>query len=192
MAVGRAPYRFKQSSSLRGAAVVVVCQQRGQCCHVLERVLPSRLRLLREDIPNRRERRRQSLAGVGSDDLAGGNLLPRKWSLLSGGHLNHKGKERKMRQPDGGGGGCSSRTWCTHKHKRPRGDFAEKRTRSLQTGRGGAEKSVNVLSPAQKQSSLPLLSGRVSLSSLRFVQLCACEQERYTHTQTRSQLFFCC
>lgn len=61
------------------------------------------------------------LAGVGSDDLAGGNLLPRKWSLLSGGHLNHKGKERKMWQPDGGGGGCSSRTWCTHKHKRPRG-----------------------------------------------------------------------
>lgn len=121
LAVGRAPYRFKQSSSLRGAAVVVVCQQRGQCCHVLERVLPSRLRLLREDMPNRRERRRQSLAGVGSDDLVGGNLLPRKWSLLSGGHLNHKGKERKMWQPDGGGGGCSSRTWCTHKHKRPRG-----------------------------------------------------------------------
>uniref|UniRef100_A0A8D8JRA5 (northern house mosquito) hypothetical protein n=1 Tax=Culex pipiens TaxID=7175 RepID=A0A8D8JRA5_CULPI len=93
-----------------------------------------------------------------------------------------------MWQPDGGG--CSSRTWCTHKHKRPRGGHRRfcRKTNALFADwplRSRKIRQSSFSRPKTKFSPSPVREDSLSLSLLSvFVQLCACEQERCTHTNS--------
>lgn len=115
--VGRAPYRFKQSSSSQ--RVVVVCQQwrrrRVQCCHVL---------VLHEDMPNwwwwRHTDEKwyycplkfRNLPGTCS---GGWSLLPATGTLLCG-----RTKTATLGKNVAADGGSGERPLFTLTHKRPR------------------------------------------------------------------------
>lgn len=171
LSVGRAPYRFKQSSSLR----VVVCQQRGQCCHVLVRVLL----LHDEDMPNWWRRcwsRMRSFWAIKGYNFRFWNLLQRVASFRTGTLLcdSQLRQEKKNVAADGGSSQRDPFFFRTHKRRGHCRRFWPTRAGSAHHFQ---QKSAVKFVPNKVLYSL--FSRNVSLL-FSLLSLCACEQEPFS------------